>query len=617
MGASEASALYRRIGRLRWQAPVLAILLVLVHQLVEHTWLRYLPHWEHFLTQVLFYGIVGPILAWWALTSLLKQVRETELAEQALQQTHERLRKVNQRLTFLIRVNRRLAEADDEESLLEAILGLPQEVIPAVAVSLVRLDDREQPLPPRFQGDVEPEIMDAWMAHVSNSRSEPACATCQTRKADLLTPCSLLHAVPATAGVQKVICLSLARGRRRYGVLNLYLGEEQRLTENERSLLQAMAREVALALESHALRARELAMLSRLQQAHWWSDVHEHLTGVLEHTLEALEADGGAFFLDPLPPGRHPLNVTAGGAGEDNLSLLEGLVKSSREGDGPLLIQDVQQEEIEGVRSLLAVPLQAEGQTAGTLALWAGAPGVFSQRKAHLAAVVAGQTALLLENRRLSLQVEHQAALTERSRLAREIHDGLAQTLGYLKLRAAHLTETFRREEESGQIVKELQEVQKLLDEAYVDAREAIDGLQLVSGEADLKSWVQEVVRDFEILSGVPVIIDPTPDVHLPQEVHAQLQRVVQEALSNVRKHAGAGAVRVGWEVQDDARLVLCIEDDGRGFDPHRVDRAAQHGLRIMRERAALLDADLQLTSRPGEGTQVKVCLTLPKAVGE
>lgn len=614
MGASEASVLYRRIGRLRWQAPVLAVLLVLVHQIVEHTWLRHLPHWEHFFTQVLFYGIVGPALAWWALTSLLRQVRETEIAERALQQTHERLRKANQRLSFLIRVNRRLAEAEDEEPLLEAILALPEEVMPVAAVSLVRLDERGQPLPPSLRGTLDPEITGAWAAHIANAQAGEACATCTTQTADLLTPCSLLHAAPVTAGVQKVICLSLARGERRYGVLNIYLQKEQLLTENERSLLRAMAREITLALESQALRTRELVMLSRMQQKHWWRDVQAHLTGVLQHTVEALGVDGGAFLVDPMRPAERSLSVTAGEAVDDKLGLLKGIAEGSRAGDAPLVLQDVQQETVAGVRSLLAVPLQTDGRSSGTLLLWAGEAGAFSRRQAHLAAVVAGQAALLLENRRLSVQVEHQAALAERARLAREIHDGLAQTLGYLKLRTSHLTESLRQRDDVGAIITEVREVQHLLDEAYVDAREAIDGLQLISAESDLKSWMREVARDFEILSGVPVTIDPAPDVHLSQETHAQLQRIVQEALSNVRKHAQAGAVCIGWEVEKGARLVVRVEDDGAGFEPRQGDRAAQHGLRMMRERAELLDAELQIVSRPGQGTSVIVRLALPEA---
>lgn len=612
MGQSDAAALYRRISSLRWQAPVLAVLLVVAHQLVEHTWLRYLPHWQHFLTQVLFYGIVGPFLAWWALTSLRRQVRETDVAERALKQTHERLRKANQRLSFLIRVNRRLAEADDEEALLETILALPEEVVPVVAVSLVRLDERQQPLPPLHRGNLQDEVMGAWMTHLADLQVGAGCAACQTRTAGTARPCPIFRAMPSAAGVQTVTCFPLSRGQRRYGMLNIYLQEGQSLTEDEQSLLQAMAREVTLALESHSLRARELAMLTRLQKTHWWDDLEEHLRGALQHTVQALQANGGAFFVDPLPSGAQRLPITTGDLPHDELAQVETLAQSSREGETPVVVPAAEREGLQGVGSLLAIPLQAEGRSVGALALWAAEDGAFSRRRVHLAAVVAAQVALLVENHRLSSQVEYQAALAERARLAREIHDGLAQTLGYLRLRTAHLIEVLQREE-AQDVAAEVREVQQLLDAAYVDAREAIDGLQLAAAESDLGSWMRELVQDFEILSGVPVKVCPAPEVHLPQNVQAQLQRVVQEALSNVRKHAAAHAVQIGWEVKDGSWLTLHIEDDGCGFDTQIAGHRSHHGLRIMRERTALLAGELQITSHQGQGTCVTVRLPLPE----
>lgn len=611
MGKDEASDLNRRIGRLRWQAPVIAVLLVLGHQIIEHTWLRHLPHWQHFLTQVLFYGIVGPFLAWWALTSLHKQVQETEAAERAVKEAHERLRRANRRLSFLIHANRRLAEAEDEESLLDSILALSEEVLPARSVSLVTMDERGQALPPRYRGHLQAEVKDAWIAHLGRTQAGWPCRSCQTRTADLSAPCPLLHAVPATAGVRKVVCLSLARGDRHFGVLNIYLKEAQAPTEDEQSLLWAMAGEIALALESHALRSRELAMLSRFQERHWWRDMHEHLSAALQQTVEALEADGGAFFIDPFAVGGRTMQVTQATLSEESLARVKAIAEGSRKGRGPLVVQTLQQDGLLDVRSLLATPLHVEGKAAGTLALWAAADSVFNQRRVELAAVVAAQAALLVENHHLSMQMEHQAALAERARLAREIHDGLAQTLGYLKLRTAHLAESMRETQQES-ILVELQELQDLLDEAYIDAREAIDGLQLSALETDLRSWVGEAIRDFEILSGIPVTLEAAEEIHLPREAHTQLQRIIQEALSNVRKHAAADAVHVAWDVADDGWLALHIEDDGCGFYADGPGRDFHHGLRIMRERAQLLGGELQIESHPGQGTDVTVRLPKP-----
>lgn len=606
MSGATASVLYRRISRLRWQVPLLALLLVLLHQYVEHTWLQELPRWQHFGTQVLFYGLVGPSLAWWALSSLRHSVIETEEAERALQLAHRRLQKANRRLSFLIRVNRRLAEAEDEETLLDVIVSLPQQVFPVAAVSLVQLDEREQPAPPVFRGNLTPEATAALNRHLARERVWTQCACCETHTADTLSPCALLSSVAGSPQVDRVYCFPLARGERRYGLLNVYLGADRDLTDNEQSLLTAMAHEISLALESHRLRARELAMLIHLQQTNWWSDLEEDLSGVLTHTVEVLDADGGAFLIDAPQSGARPVETTVGNPLGDSAEMVRSLAQSSRETGQPL---DIQALEKEGspVRSLLAVPLRTDGETIGTLVLWAGRREAFVRRHLQLVSIVAGEAALLIENQRLSVQVEHQAALAERARLAREIHDGLAQTLGYLKLQIAQLI----RHHDAGDghdMGPDLKALRRLLDDAYVDAREAIDGLYLASATSGLEAWMQELATDFEQLSGVPVTVEGTT-VHLEPEVEMQLQRIVQEGLSNIRKHAAAGSVHVAWWMETDGILALSIRDDGRGFDSSDAQLSATHGLRIMQERAALLEADLQLTSKPGEGTEVTLHL--------
>ncbi len=178
MNRTASSTLYRRIMRLRWQAPLSAFLLVLAHQVVEHTVLASLPFWQHFISQMLFYGLVGTALAWWALTSLQHKVVETEKAEYALQQAHTTLSKVNQRLALLLRVNPRLAAAEDEETLVAAMLELPLQVVPAIGCSLIRFDDQRQPLPIVHHGQVKPEILDAWAAHLSGTLVRQQCARC-------------------------------------------------------------------------------------------------------------------------------------------------------------------------------------------------------------------------------------------------------------------------------------------------------------------------------------------------------------------------------------------------------------------------------------------------------
>jgi signal transduction histidine kinase len=96
----------------------------------------------------------------------------------------------------------------------------------------------------------------------------------------------------------------------------------------------------------------------------------------------------------------------------------------------------------------------------------------------------------------------------------------------------------------------------------------------------------------------------------LPSEIQAQLIRILQEALSNVRKHSGAGHVLVSCS-EGNGDLVLEIRDDGRGFSMEDVPGPSQHGLRGMRERVELIGADFQVISRPQNGTTIRICLPL------
>lgn len=611
MAKDQHSDLYRRITRLRWQAALLALALVLVHQYIEHAYLFFLPRWHHFWTQVFFYGLVGPALAWLALTSLRRQVLETERAEQALRQVNEALARANERLEFLIQVNRHLTEAEDEEDLLQRVVSLPLQAVPALGCTLIRFDERRQPLPALHHGRLPPEVFDAWAAHLSAPEARHVCQSCHARNATQGVPCPILEAAPQDLQVAKVHCLPLRRADRELGVLNLYLAEAERPTPEEATLLQALADEVALALESHRLRTRELETLYRLQQVSRADNLRAELADGLARVVQALEVEGGALFLRQEGEGDWVLTVEVGEPLEDSLDLVRGLAHGAERADRPLLLGDLEMETgpQRRIRSLLVAPLRKEGRTEGSLVLWSRRSRAFSRRHARFLAAVAWQAALLVENHRLYLQAEYQASLAERARLAREIHDGLAQNLGYLKLRAGQVL-GWLREGRQQAALEGLTEIRRLLDEAYVDAREAIDGLRLHPGEGTLEDWLNQVLEEFEDLSGIPVQRSPTPSVSLPPEVQAQLLRIVQEALGNIRKHSRASQAQVLWE-SDGHWLTLRIRDNGCGFAPEDVPPISRHGLRIMRERAELLNADFQIISQPGAGTEVVVRLPL------
>lgn len=209
------------------------------------------------------------------------------------------------------------------------------------------------------------------------------------------------------------------------------------------------------------------------------------------------------------------------------------------------------------------------------------------------------------------------AGLQERERMARGLHDSLAQVLSYANMQAQAARELLAK----GQTDTVDTYLARLVDatqEAHTDAREYILGVRTgIPSEhgfpAALEQYLQRFGQRYEI--GTELIV-PEPkalaEMSLDPTVEIQLLRIVQEALANVRKHAAATSVRVRFAMDGDHALVV-IEDNGRGFDPALLPGgdAQTFGLGIMRERAEEIEGDLEVLSAPGQGTRITVRVPL------
>jgi two-component system nitrate/nitrite sensor histidine kinase NarX len=222
------------------------------------------------------------------------------------------------------------------------------------------------------------------------------------------------------------------------------------------------------------------------------------------------------------------------------------------------------------------------------------------------------QVALAIWNTQLYDQLNQLAVLKERYRLSREIHDGLAQTLGFLKLQMSQMQGYLDRQE-TERLEKAVKVIYQTLSEAYQEARYAIDGLR-IAPEASGHAWVDQILAEFnENTAGIgpeAVLAENQVDVQIAPEVQAQLIRILQEALSNVRKHAEASRVMVSF-CEEKGDVVLEVQDNGVGFSSDEVAGPSRHGLRGMRERADLIGAEFQVMSRLDQGTTVRVSLPL------
>jgi len=202
--------------------------------------------------------------------------------------------------------------------------------------------------------------------------------------------------------------------------------------------------------------------------------------------------------------------------------------------------------------------------------------------------------------------IKVRSILEERSRLAREIHDGLAQILGYIKIQLSQM-ESYLKAGETDKMLDSIQSSYSAVSEAYIDTREAIDDLHANPLQTDFSTWLHEMVLAYQETFNIKAEIVGVPSgLALPADIQLQLVRIIQESFNNVRKHARAHKIGVTFQQNDDG-VAIEISDDGVGFILEDQITNSQHGLRSMQERAALIDADLEINSQPTVGTAVRI----------
>lgn len=265
------------------------------------------------------------------------------------------------------------------------------------------------------------------------------------------------------------------------------------------------------------------------------------------------------------------------------------------------------------MRSLLAVPIPCKGPFLGNLYLTEKDDhGEFTADDEETLTRFALQAALAIDNAYLHEQVADLAVAQERLRIAHEMHDGLAQVLGYVntKVQAAEMYLKREKPEEAGVQLRELASAAR---QAYSDVRESIIGLRTMPGpKRSLADALQEFITRWEEMSGVDADLTIEMRTSLTTTQELQLIRIVQESLTNIRKHAKATNAQITIR-QENHNLVATIADDGLGFNASARARSGipQFGLSTMQERAESISGTLTVDSSPGKGTKVRFELPL------
>lgn len=269
-----------------------------------------------------------------------------------------------------------------------------------------------------------------------------------------------------------------------------------------------------------------------------------------------------------------------------------------------------------GYRTVAVFPIRLRRELLGIFNLYFTSPRTISPGDRELFEALGRHLGVAIENQRLASRDRELAVYEERSLLARELHDSIAQSLAFLNIQVQMLEDSLQRQA-GGEVTEVLGNIREGVRESYDDVRELLTHFRVrMKQEEDVGVALRRMLERFGAQSGLATDFSDT-GAGLPLQAEAQLQllHILQEALSNVRKHA-TGATRVGLAMHRDAVYRFTVTDDGSGFD---VDASASiteaHvGLRIMRERAQRIGAQVEVRSKPGAGTTVM--LTLPVGQG-
>ncbi len=599
-------------GRERWRRWILAgliLVIVLIYMIIESVWLMRLSSSAWILLDVLILMAFG-LIVFWGMGRISRLSSERSSLQKKLENAENQLAEAHQRNKTIFHISQMFAEAKDQDQVVELILRLSMELVGADGASFVPLDERSQPLKAMSIGEIPFPVAEAWIEYLASPKIREMCGSCQ--EVERLThTCPLL--IETFKNTKGVYCYSLNRGDQEYGILNLYLPRDEHFDQDIQAVLRAILDETTQALENVRLRERAISTLSQFQYVQEKTDLNVLFSGLLDNLCGIFNADFALVTIWEGKEDKPKETIASGKLPENTQALVEGILRSVISSKEPVIFGKVSGNSgpPPGFRSLMATPLiLQEKDVIGVLIVANTHVKAFTNQQLSFLQTVTGQVALVVQNVELMAKLEYRSMMDERTRLAREIHDGLAQTLGFLKLKTAQ-SQNYLERGELDLVRDSINVCHEVLSDAYQDARGAIDGLRITPSEAGWAGWLAQTVAEFKEYNDISVSVHGAELLNsLAPEVQAQLIRIVQEALNNIRKHAQASKLEISC-FRSDTDIVIEIWDNGVGFLAEDVPNSSRHGLRGMRERADLIGADFQVTSQAQRGTTVRIGLPI------
>ncbi|MBI3961199.1 MAG: GAF domain-containing sensor histidine kinase [Deinococcus sp.] len=517
--------------------------------------------------EVLFFAGVGPIVTYWVLGWVAKEVAQRE--------------ELTRRLEVLSATSQRIARTGNIQELLDLAAALPIDLVGAngTVVCLLRGGGRLSVVRPQ-ELPQEEELL---------AKLQPLLADDHG-----LSPQQLSY-----TGASYLVLPLRWSGRAIGAILLAGVIEGHR----ELELLTTIAGALAGALEGVRLRTQELLTLFEVDRSlRAEPNLDRQLERVLAQTMQVTGARGGLIMLQDeesellrlrtclgLDPASTPATLSPRGSVADALAAGRATPIDPLVGGLPL-------------GAAILVPMQVEGRVIGLMLLHHPDQAAFDRGRLELLAAVADRTALVIRNAQLYVYTEEFAIAEERSRIAREIHDGVAQNLAFLMLKVDLARRLLNRAPEL--VDRELELIKQTLRSSISEVRRSIFALRPIDLERHgFYGALEKFVREFDEQTGITIHLEVSGErQRLGPKLELVLFRVLQEALNNVAKHSGASRAQVTLTLG--SQVALAVQDQGRGFDPSQTAEGV--GLLQMRERTAARGGKLEIRSAPGQGTTVR-----------
>jgi two-component system nitrate/nitrite sensor histidine kinase NarX len=267
----------------------------------------------------------------------------------------------------------------------------------------------------------------------------------------------------------------------------------------------------------------------------------------------------------------------------------------------------------EGYRSVSVFTIRVKKRLIGIFNLYFHKARGFSPMEVQLLETVGQHLGAAIEGQRLVSREKEMAISEERNLLAQELHDSIAQGLAFLNIQIQMLEESLRKGNEQ-EVTEGLSHIREGVQESYDDVRELLVHFRTRVLQSDLEGAIRGTLEKFEGQTGIKTTLKIAGEgAPLDPSNETQVLHIVQEALSNVRKHAAASAVTVDLSRKGDC--IISVRDNGRGFNPELQPGDSHVGISIMKERAHRIGGLLEVFSTPGAGSEIR--LTLGKSYKE